>query len=217
MEIKTIILGGFAANCYLLKTDSGFILIDTGRASKRNRLEKELIDAGCQPGDLNLIILTHGDFDHTGNCVYLGKKYQTKIAMHADDVGMVEHGDMFWKRKMGNQLVKKLINFFFKIDNFRPDLIIDENFDLSKYGLLGKVLHLPGHSKGSIGILTAQGDLFCGDLFWNTKKPEIGSLIDDSADAQRSIAKLQEFSIHQVYPGHGKPFLMSSFLASFNR
>lgn len=211
MEIKKIVLGGFAANCYLLKTDLGFILIDTGRASKRQKLESELANAGCQPGNLNLIILTHGDFDHTGNCAYLRKKYNSKIAMHENDAGMVENGDMFWNRQTGNLIARKIVNILFKIKRFQPDFNIDESFDLSSYGLNGKVLHLPGHSKGSIGILTANGDLFCGDLFTNTKKPEINSMIDDPADAQRSLAKLKNFTINQVYPGHGRPFSMSSF------
>ncbi|RLI67201.1 hypothetical protein DRO91_10540, partial [Candidatus Heimdallarchaeota archaeon] len=30
-------------------------------------LERELEKAGCKPGDLKLVVLTHGDFDHTGN------------------------------------------------------------------------------------------------------------------------------------------------------
>ncbi len=45
-EIKTIYFSGLIGNCYLVETDSGFILIDTGRASKRAKLEKELESAG---------------------------------------------------------------------------------------------------------------------------------------------------------------------------
>jgi glyoxylase-like metal-dependent hydrolase (beta-lactamase superfamily II) len=52
-------------------------------------------------------------------------------------------------------------------EKFTPDLEIDEGFDLSSYGFDGRILHIPGHSKGSIGVLTAKGDLFCGDLFYN--------------------------------------------------
>ncbi|HWR70506.1 MAG TPA: MBL fold metallo-hydrolase, partial [Dehalococcoidia bacterium] len=54
-------------NCYLIETDSGFVLIDTGASNRRKDIEKELESAGCKPGDLKLIILTHGDFDHMGN------------------------------------------------------------------------------------------------------------------------------------------------------
>ena len=210
-DIKTIILGGFSANCYLLKTDRGFVLIDTGRKSKRSKLEQELSNAGCKPGNLDLIILTHGDFDHTGNCAYLREKYHTKIAMHHYDSGMVEYGDMFWNRKTGNWILKKLVNIFFKITKFKPDYTIDEKSDLSKYGLDAKVLYLPGHSKGSIGILTDNDELFCGDLFTNRKKPEPNSMVDNLNELNESINKIKGLKIKMVYPGHGQPFQMNSY------
>ena len=210
-DIKPIIFGGFTGNCYLLETDSGFVLIDTGRKSVRSKLEQELTIAGCDPENFNLILLTHGDFDHTGNCVYLREKYDAEIAMHHYDSGMVEFGDMFWNKKSGNWILKKMINIFFNITRFRPDILIDEESDLSKYGLDAQVIYLPGHSKGSIGILTARGDLFCGDLFTSTKKPEPNSLVDDLNEFNESIAKIQSLNVRMVYPGHGRPFLMNLY------
>ncbi len=93
-EIKTISYGG--VNCYLLTTDKGFVLIDTGFSKNRVDVERELENAGCTPEKLKLILLTHGDFDHSGNAVYLRKKYSVEIAMHIDDEGMVEKGDLFY-------------------------------------------------------------------------------------------------------------------------
>lgn len=209
-EIKPIIFGGFTGNCYLLETDTGFVLIDTGRKSTRSTLEQELVISGCTPKNLNLIILTHGDFDHTGNGAYLRDKYNTKIAMHRLDSGMVEFGDMFWNKTTGNWLIKKLINAFFNITKFTPDYMIDEESDLSEFGLDARVLHLPGHSKGSIGLLTASNELFCGDLFTNLKKPEPNTMIDDLNEFNESIAKVNSLNIKIVYPGHGQPFSMNS-------
>ena|SRR5579859_4847986 len=94
-------------NCYLKKSDSNYILIDTGCSGKRDQVECELQDAGCKPGELNLIVLTHGDFDHIGNAAYLRQKFRAKIAMHRDDLGMAERGDMFWNRKRGIALLKQ--------------------------------------------------------------------------------------------------------------
>jgi glyoxylase-like metal-dependent hydrolase (beta-lactamase superfamily II) len=51
-----------------------------------------------------------------------------------------------------------------KFERSRPDFTVDEGHDLSEYGLDAKILHIPGHSKSPIRILTADGDLFCGDL-----------------------------------------------------
>ncbi len=210
-DIKTIILGRLTGNCYLLETDKGFILIDTGRKSARSKLEEELAIAGCTPENLDLILLTHGDFDHTGNCAYLREKYDTKIAMHQYDSGMVENGDMFWNRKSGNWALKKLVNTFFSITKFKPDFTIDENSDLSEYGLDAQVVYIPGHSKGSIGILTDSGDLFCGDLFSNVKQPEPNSVVDDIIELNESIARVKDLQIEMVYPGHGQPFRMNEF------
>jgi glyoxylase-like metal-dependent hydrolase (beta-lactamase superfamily II) len=214
-EIKTISLSlpyrlG-SVNCYLIETDTGYNLIDTGCSNKRTDLEKELENAGCKPGNLKLIILTHEDFDHTGNAAYLRKKFGTKIAMHNGDSGMVERGDMFWNREKSNILIRMIVPILFgfgKSERFKPDLYIEDGYDLSEYGLDAKALHLPGHSKGSIGILTAGGDLFCGDLLTNGDKPALNSVMDDLAAANISVAKLKSLKINTVYPGHGKPFLM---------
>jgi len=204
-EIKTISLSlpyklG-SVNCYLIETDTGYILIDTGCSNKRSDLEKELESAGCKPGNLKLIVLTHGDFDHTGNAAYLRKKFGTKIAMHYDDSGMVERGEMFWNRKKGNILLGMIARILFgfgKKERFKPDLYIDEGYNLSECGFDAKVLHIPGHSKGSIGILTANGDLFCGDLLENTDKPILNSIMDDTAAANVSVEKLKKLKINTV-------------------
>ena len=202
-------------NCYLVETDDSCVMIDTGMPNKRQVIEKEIENAGCHPGELKLIILTHGDLDHTGNAAHFRKKYGTKIAMHCDDVGMVEHGDMFWSRKNPNVIVKVLSNQFFglkEVDRFVPDLTIEEGYDFSSFGFQAKALHLPGHTKGSIEILTRDSDLFCGDLLGNITKPSRFSLIDDPVEAEASIKKLKNLNIKTVYPGHGEPFPMSSLM-----
>jgi len=206
-----------SVNCYLIETDTGFVLIDTGGSNKRADLERELAGAGCKPGDLQLVLLTHGDFDHTGNCAFLRKKFGAKIAMHPDDSGMVERGDMFSNRESGNilfSMIAPLLFRFGKSDRFSPDMYIEEGYDLSDFGWDAKALSIPGHSKGSIGILTAIGDLFCGDLLANTDKPALNSIMDDLGAAKASVDKLRNLAIRTVYPGHGKPFAMELFTSS---
>lgn len=204
-----------AVNCYLMETEAGYILIDTGCSKNRTELEEELESAGCKPGDLKLVILTHGDFDHTGNAAYLREKFGAKIAMHRDDSGMVERGDMFWNRRRGNILlgvIARILFGFGKSEIFKPDLYVDEGYDLSDYGFDAKVLHIPGHSKGSIGILTADRELFCGDLLENSGEPVLNSIIDDLEAANTSVERLKSLEINAVYPGHGKPFPMERFI-----
>ena len=198
-------------NCYLIQTAAGHFLIDTGGANARKELQGELERAGCQPGSLQLVLLTHGDFDHIGNAAYLRSAFGARIAMHRDDLGMAERGDMFANRKRPNILIRTLMPIFSgfgKAERFTPDVFLDDRYDLSQHGFKAKVICLPGHSKGSIGILTACGELFCGDLFMNTKGPILNSLMDDPTTAKASIASLENLKIRTVYPGHGRPFAM---------
>ncbi|VVB96246.1 Hydroxyacylglutathione hydrolase [uncultured archaeon] len=215
-EIKAITLHYLIdVNCYLVKTGGDFILIDTGFSKRCTRLEKELESAGCRPGNLKLAVLTHGDFDHTGNAAYLRNKFGTKLAMHIGDSGMVEHGDMFWNRKRGSIIFRMMVPVLFgfgKSKRFKPDLYIEDGYDLSGYGFDAKVLHIPGHSKGSIGILTSGGDLFCGDLLINGDRPGLNPNMDDPETANASVEKLKSLKISTVYPGHGKPFPVDIFI-----
>jgi hydroxyacylglutathione hydrolase len=207
-----------SVDCYLVETDAGFVLIDTGGSNKRVDLVNELESAGCKPGNLNLIVLTHGDFDHTGNGAFLREGFGTRTAMHYDDSGMVERGDMFSNRESGNALFRRVVPILFrfaKSDRFKPDLYIEEGDDLSPYGFDARVLHLPGHSKGSIGILSSGGDLFCGDLLDNAKSPVLNSIMDDLAAAKASVQKLTGLEIHTVYPGHGRPFAWQLFMSGY--
>jgi len=209
LDIKTINLGG--VNCYLAKGQGGFVLIDTGFSARRALLLSELKEAGCAPGMLRLIIITHGDADHAGNAAFLRDRFGAKIAMHAADSGMVETGNMGWSRKAKPDkmsLVMKLLVSMVNtrvaagsLERFSPDIMVSDNFDLSPFGLEATVLHLPGHSKGSIGVLTKEGDLYCGDLFYNL--PGF-AYIDTQTDHEGSVKRLKGMSVRTIYPGHGK-------------
>ena len=219
MKINTLTFGG--VNCYLLSNDSEFLLIDTSFSKNRVDVEKGLESAGCKPGNLRLILLTHGDFDHSGNAAYLRGKYNAKIAMHSADKGMVEKGDLFYNRNANflMRIMGKILLFFLrgglkKSDRFTPDMYVDDEDDLSEFGLDAKVIHIPWHSAGSIGVLTDAGDLFCGDLLENTKEPAKNSLIADKKAFEVSVEKLKQLKIGMVYPGHGEPFHMELFMKS---
>ena len=206
-DIKTIILGGLAGNCYLIKNHSGFILIDTGGRTKRKKLLKELNDSGCNTNNLKLIILTHGDFDHSGNCAYLKEVFKPLIAMHKNDLEIVQLG-----KKSGSSLnpIKRIINSILGIKPFSPDFTVEDGYNLKEFGLNARIICLPGHSEGSIGVLTDNGDLFCGDLFINKENPKLNRIAINKREQISSLWKLKNLYISTVYPGHGKPFPIES-------
>ena len=215
IEIKTITLPlpfrMGRVNCYLIEADEGYILIDTGGSNNRQELVRELEKSGCKPGNLKLILLTHGDFDHTGNAAYLRQVFGSKIAMGTEDTGMVARGDMFVNRNQPNVLIRWIVPVFTGFGNaeqFVPDILLAEGDDLSEHGFDGCVISIPGHSMGSIGILTPTGELFCGDLLENTHGPALNFLTDDLPAANESLRKLRNMRVGTVYPGHGDSFPM---------
>ncbi len=75
-------------NCYLIRDSAGHALIDTGGSNARRELQRELANAGCTPGSLKLVILTHGDFDAIPGLTATGKVARVK------PLGENKQGDM---------------------------------------------------------------------------------------------------------------------------
>ncbi|MFE1478505.1 MBL fold metallo-hydrolase [Streptomyces cyaneofuscatus] len=79
-----------------------------------------------------------------------------------------------------------------------------DRIDLGSHTLT--VLHLPGHSPGSIALLEERtGVLFSGDAVYD------GYLIDDLPDSdvpayRRSMERLAQLDVSVVHPGHGRSF-----------
>lgn len=102
-------------------------------------------------------------------------------------------------------------------DRFTPDLLIDDGYSLANHGLDAQVWHIPGHSNGSIGILTSHGDFLCGDLLKNIRHPAPGFGIFDHVEFEATIEKLKSLNIRTVYPGHGRPFAWEQFINNHRR
>ena len=222
-KITTINFGG--VNCFLLQSDTNYILINNGYPAKWLYLfEKELQNAGCNPANLKLVVLTHGDHDHAGDSVSLKESYGVKIAMHFGDSAMVEKGDMNWNRKNKPDRfslmfrLMSMVSVFFNPGDFKifiPDLYIDESFNFSDYHFDAQVVHIPGHSKGSMEVFTGDGSLICGDFLYNLfGKPGL-EFCDNLGDFYASVEKLKNLQINTFYPGHGKPFTMKQFLKRY--
>jgi hydroxyacylglutathione hydrolase len=223
-----------AVNCYLGKEDNNFILFDTGGHTTFDKnftdrceaLMNELESLGCKSGNLKLIVLTHGDIDHVANAVRIKEKYQTKIAMHVGDLQLVESLTLE-KMMRSFQFRSIVLNIIFqfmkrpirKVSNkiladfkpFTPDILLNEGDSLLEYGFNAKILHIPGHTEGSIGVLTQNGGLIAGDVFACFKKPSMAPNAENFKLLTSSIKRLKAMNIGMVYPGHGRPFKMNEF------
>jgi glyoxylase-like metal-dependent hydrolase (beta-lactamase superfamily II) len=208
-ETRVIDLG--FVNAFLAKTGDGYVLIDTGIGQQWNKLEAGLLQIGCLPDKLKLVVITHGDGDHTGNAAQLQRKYQAKIAIHAADRVMVETGSEL--KRTGSSFLGKLFLMLGKlassgsrVDTFHPDVLLEEGQSLVAYGWDARVIHTPGHTPGSIAILTETGELFVGDTFSNRSHPAVAPFIENFGELRASVIRLKGLDAKVVYPGHGKPF-----------
>jgi glyoxylase-like metal-dependent hydrolase (beta-lactamase superfamily II) len=221
VEIKHLSLG--MVNAYLVKDEKGIFLIDTGLAMSRSKLQVALAQEGVSPENIKLVILTHGDMDHIGNAAYLQKTFGVKIAVHEADAWLCRTGKSIPNRKRKSSLLKRIIKKVisrmvyrpmmkkFPLESFEPDILLHDGQDLSNFGFDAKVIHIPVHSMGSIGIYTASEDFFSGDTINNRKKPTIADIVENEEALTTSLKKIKSLKIRNGYPGHGKPFPMTEF------
>ena len=72
---------------YLIITDTGCYLIDSGVAGSELMIEKAVIESGYHPSDIKAIFLTHAHPDHIGTASYFREKYGAdEVSYRMDDV-----------------------------------------------------------------------------------------------------------------------------------
>ena len=213
-EVIRLSLGGIGNfNCYLIKTNNQFILVDTGVKRLREKLQKALDENGCTAMNLKLVILTNGTMDSIGNAFYVQQNYKTKIAIHNDDKEMLEKA-CFLEREFynkSNQVFYKLfieklsIKMITSIDHFCPDIVINKNFSLKAYNIEGEVIHIPGFTEGSIGVLLRNGEFLSGNTIINMKTSYPPFVFTNYKELKKSINIVNDLNISYVYPGMGDP------------
>ena len=202
-EIKTVKCG--MVNCYLLCGESGNILVDTATSGCGER-----ITAALGSKKINLIILTHAHGDHVGSAAYLKKALGAPIAMHCEDVELLTNHDA--RTLVGHTLIGRMLASASRsspenaaYDIFTPDIMLSDGDELSAFGVDAHIVALPGHTKGSIGVLTGDKEFIAGDAMFNILRPTGARLYEDRSQMEASVKKIRELRPKLIYVGHGKP------------
>ncbi len=202
---EVVRIKGGTDNCYLVAEGKTAILIDT--ASGRNL---DMVIAACDRYDLKLIVLTHVHFDHAENAAALSEKYKIPVAMHRADEELFESFRNQSLKPYG--LVGRIVLALSmkELENCRvkrPENVIyvKEGDDLSPYGIKAKIIELPGHTNGSIGVDVEEKHLFVGDELDNWIRPGVGHLYHDPEAIRKSAEKVRNLGERTVYYGHGNP------------
>ena len=201
------------SHAYLLTGRGGTILIDTGSSGDIARFEEQLAAAGTRLQDITLLILTHAHYDHVALAADIREHADCRILSHAAAAPFLKEGRMPFPRGTGifTRAISSTGNRRFSskgtFRGFSPDITITGRRLLVEYGVPVTVLPTPGHTAGSLSVLTAAGDAFVGDtcfhlLPWTVVPP----FADDPAALRRSWECLLGENATTFYPGHGSPF-----------
>lgn len=203
IDIKMI--KGGTDNCYIVAEGNKAILIDTASKAKLDMVISE-----CDKYDMKLIVLTHVHFDHAENAAELSRRYNVPVAIHKDDEELFENYDKQPLKPYGlvgrvvlGLSLKVLKNT--KVERPENLIYVADGDDLSSYGINAKIIELPGHTCGSIGIDVEEKHLFVGDELDNWITPGVGHLYYDPEAIRKSAEKLRKLGDRTVYYGHGKP------------
>lgn len=191
------------SNCYIIKTESSILMIDSCHSGDAAMIEKLLTEKGIAPQEIDLLILTHGHMDHTGTAEHFKNKYQTPIAMDPIDCTILDIESRGLIGAVIKFLSQKELHVSLKI---QPDIHLVHGQRMDQYGLAAQIIALPGHTRGSVGILLDDGNLIAGDMFMNIITPSLAHIYENEAVLKESWDLLKTYPITTVYPGHGKPF-----------
>jgi len=201
---------------YILQAADGAIMIDAGMPKQTGRFLKALKRLSLRPGDIRLIVLTHGHWDHIGSAGEIKKLTGAPVALHGLEKDALEKSAISLPPGVtpwGCLFVAIMAAYmpFVHIDATHVDIVLDNGeFSLAAYGIPGRIIYTPGHSWGSVSVLLDTGDAFVGDLAMNKFplcfSPGLPILAEDIQQVKESWKVLLDKGAKTVYPAHGKPF-----------
>jgi glyoxylase-like metal-dependent hydrolase (beta-lactamase superfamily II) len=196
-------------NVYLLEDDGGVTVFDSGIKA----MTKGIASAAATRGGIKRVLLGHGHPDHRGAAPGLG----ATVFCHPDEVADAE-GDggahYFDFSKLDRWFARLLMPRMMRSWDGGPVKIegtVSEGDEVAGF----KVVHLPGHAPGQIGLWRESDRLALVSDTLYTLDPETGRRGDprvphhafnkDTEQARASILKLAELEPAAVWPGHADP------------
>lgn len=189
MKVIRLEAGVYGANCYIIYgNNSEGIIIDPG-----GDYEEIMAKIYKNELDIKYIILTHGHGDHIGAVEKLREILKAKVMIHGLDTEIIENADKNLSNMMGMGKIE-----------FSPDIELEENMTIEFSDLNAKIIHTPGHTRGSICVKIEEY-LFTGDTLFKGsigRTDLYGGNYDQIIEAiKNKIMELDEYTI--ILPGHG--------------
>lgn len=183
--IEKIVTGEFQTNTYIISNHGKCILIDPGlgfaQAAARLKEKYEVV----------AIFLTHGHMDHIDGIQY----FDVPIYIHEAELPFLEDPSLSLYRMFGMKQP-------FQVSKLKLVVLKDEmEFELLGYKF--KVMHTPGHTRGSV-VYHYQNKLFSGDTLFHMSMGRTDFPTGDAIELRRSLNHIINAfdNTTEVYPGH---------------
>jgi glyoxylase-like metal-dependent hydrolase (beta-lactamase superfamily II) len=199
------------AHAYVLgkPNSQNLSLIDAGLIGKGNYKIQSIQKAGIERSAIKRVIMTHTHLDHIGCLAEIQKQLpRAELWVHRSEADLLEGGDE--RAVYGMDMFKSFCQEHFSLKpgafTFQVHRKLDGGETLDLGETAWEVLHIPGHSMGSIGLyhrpmrILIPGDVVYADY-------AIGRFDLYGADAselKKSLMKLADLEVDILLPGHNQ-------------
>ena len=192
-----------ASNAYLAE-DGETTLVDTGLPVNPSRLLAELREVGYEPADLDRVLLTHYDLDHTGGMDRLrAEGFAGEVHVGREDVALMD-GSRSPSPFHPKGLFHLVARPFFDVPDVEPVA------DGDRIGGF-EAFHTPGHNPGhTVFVHEGLDAAFLGDLVWEEDGELTPPFWLDSYDMHALRESIRSFArrappFEVACTGHGTP------------
>jgi glyoxylase-like metal-dependent hydrolase (beta-lactamase superfamily II) len=220
-------LGSEVVNWYLVEDGGRLTAVDAGLPKFRETLEADLQAIGHSPGDVEAVVLTHSDSDHTGVAATM-RDAGARVLIHTADDGTLRKpgpktGDAAPARALRQLAWRprfwKVMGHMTRAGGAKPPKIegADTFADGDVLDVPGRprAVHTPGHTDGHCALLFEDmRTLFVGDSLctWNMFTGRLGPQLMpkqtnvSTSQARESLAAIEPLDASLLLPGHGEPW-----------
>jgi len=207
------VLGRHVVNAYLLLGKRP-VIVDAGTPGSAQLIHDRVAAHGVDPKDVGLIVVTHGHVDHFGSAAELSRLTGAPIAGHIADLGVYRAGRVsqpYLPIGLFGHLFARTSRVRETTEPFDPNVLIRGETHLSDFGVQARIMPTPGHTPGSVSVLTDDGDLVAGDLVATPflglirGRPANPPFHDDRHGNLASLREMLALGPTRVHVGHGAP------------
>jgi glyoxylase-like metal-dependent hydrolase (beta-lactamase superfamily II)/predicted ester cyclase len=197
-------------NVFLIEDEGGVTLFDAGART----MTRAVATAGARRGGIRRVVLGHGHTDHRGTAPALG----VPVVCHPDEVQDAEGsgGFRYWPEGLRGlplgmrQMHRLLHRYAWDGGPVTISGTLTEGDEVAGF----RVIELPGHAPGQIGLWREQDRLalssdcfYTLDMWGRDSAPRLPKELYnyDTEQARASIRKLAALEPAAAWPGHAKP------------